>query len=162
MQKSEKSTQVDKRNFAWKRLEYFLCILTPSSWGSCLYIHVCMQALLSIRWGFDGGFYPPLVTPLWWVNGELSSQRHGSELMFCNGSWLDEGDLARHGVATVTSSTSLEVFLVLAHGYRWYWRADWTHQLPPFSWGRPHFRRSQEYEKVCSFLYRCTYLIIYN
>ena len=133
MQKSEKSAQVDKRNFAWKRVEYFLCILTPSSWGSCLYIHVCMQALLSIRWGFDGGFYSPLVTPLWWVNGELSSQRHGGELMFCNGSWLDEGDLARHGVTTITSRTSLEVFLVPAHGYRRYWWADWAHHWSKYN-----------------------------
>ena len=30
--------------------------------------------------------------------------------MFCNGSWLDEGDLARHGVTTITSRTSLESF----------------------------------------------------
>ena len=40
--------------------------------------------------------------------------------MFCNDSWLDDGDLARHGVATITSRTSLEVFFVLAHGYRRY------------------------------------------
>ena len=30
--------------------------------------------------------------------------------MFCNGSWLDKGDLARPRVATITSRTSLEVF----------------------------------------------------
>ena len=38
--------------------------------------------------------------------------------MFCNGSWLDEGERARPRVATITSRMSLEIFLVLAHGYR--------------------------------------------
>ena len=66
--------------------------------------------------------------PLWWVNGELSSQRHRGELMFCSGSWLDEGELACPRVATITSRTSQETFLVLAHGYRRYWWHDWAHQ----------------------------------
>ena len=48
--------------------------------------------------------------------------------MFCNGSWLDEGERARPRVATITGRMSLEIFLVLAHGYRWYWRHDWAYQ----------------------------------
>ena len=60
-----------------------------------------MQAPLSIRWGFDGNIHSLLVTPLWWANGELFSQRHGGELMFCNGSWVDEDDLARLGRQTL-------------------------------------------------------------
>ena len=38
--------------------------------------------------------------------------------MFCNGSWLDEGELARPSVATITGRTSLGIFLVPAHGYK--------------------------------------------
>ena len=40
--------------------------------------------------------------------------------MFCNSSWLEEGELARPKVATITGRTSLEIFLVPAHGYRRY------------------------------------------
>ena len=36
--------------------------------------------------------------------------------MFCNGSRLNEGDLARPGSATITGRTILEVFLVPTHG----------------------------------------------
>ena len=125
--KVRKSAKVDKRNFVWKKLEYFWCYSYPFLLGSCLYIHVCAQALLSIRWGFDGDFYSPLITPLWWVNSELSSQRHGGESMFYNGSWLDEGELARPSVATITGRTSLGIFLVPAHGYRRCWRHDWAY-----------------------------------
>ena len=53
--------------------------------------------------------------PLRWANGELSSQRHGGELMFRNSSQLDEGDLTRPGAASITGRTILEVFLVPAH-----------------------------------------------
>ena len=38
--------------------------------------------------------------------------------MFCNGSWLNEGELACPKVATIIGRTSLEIFLVPAHGYR--------------------------------------------
>ena len=53
--------------------------------------------------------------------------------MFRNGSWLDEGDLARPGVATITGRTILEVFLVPAHGCGQYRRPIWAYQLPPYS-----------------------------
>ena len=38
--------------------------------------------------------------------------------MFCNDSWLDKVELAHPRVATIIGRTSLEIFLVPAHGYR--------------------------------------------
>ena len=131
--KSEKPTQVDKKILLKRGQSICSVILTPSPWGSCLYIHVCMQAPPSIRWGFDGDIYSPLVTPLRWANGELSSQRHGGELMFRNGSRLDDGDLTHPGAATITGRTILEVFLVPAHGCGQYRQPISAHQLPPYS-----------------------------
>ena len=61
----------------------------------------------------------------------MSFQRHGSELMFCNDSRMDEGDLARPGLATIAGRTSLEVFLVPAHDCGRHRRLIWAHQLPP-------------------------------
>ena len=69
--------------------------------------------------------------------------------MFCNGPRMDEGDLARLRPATIAGRTSLEVLFVPDYGR--HRRLIWAHQLPPYSWGRPYFSRSQEYEKVCSF-----------
>ena len=69
--------------------------------------------------------------------------------MFCNGPKMDEGDIARLGPTTITGMTILKVLFVLDHAsgrYRWF---GWAHQLPPYSWGRPYLRRSQEYEEVC-------------
>ena len=88
-----------------------------------------MQAPPSIRWGFDDDIHSLFVTPLWWANGELSFQRHGSELMFCNGSRMDEGDLAHLGPATIAGRTSLEVFLVPAHDCGQHRQLIWAHQL---------------------------------
>ena len=93
-----------------------------------IYIHVCAQALLSIRWGIDGDFCFLLVTPLWCVDGELSSQRHGGESMLCNDSWLDGEEFARPSLATITSGTSMGIFLILVHSYIRFWRHDWTYQ----------------------------------
>ena len=82
-----------------------------------IYIHVCAQALFSIRWGFDGDFYFLLVTPLWCVDGELSSQWHGSESMLCNSSWLNEDEFACPSLATITGGTSLGISLIPIHDY---------------------------------------------
>ena len=82
--------------------------------------------------------------------------------MFCNGLRMDEGDLARLGPATIAGMTSLEVLFVPDHDCGRHRRLTWAHQLPPYSWSHPYFRRSQEYEKVCSFSYGCTYLIGYD
>lgn len=38
--------------------------------------------------------------------------------MLCNSSWLDDGERARPRVASIIGRMSLEIFLVLAHGYR--------------------------------------------
>ena len=83
-----------------------------------IYIHVCAQALLSIRWGIDGDFYFLLVTPSRCVNGELSSQRHRSESMLCNGSLLNEDGFACPSLATIIGATSLGISFVPAHDYR--------------------------------------------
>ena len=48
--------------------------------------------------------------------------------MFCNGSWLDEGELARPSVATIIGRLSLGIFLVPTHGYRQCQRHDWAYQ----------------------------------
>ena len=96
-----------------------------------IYIHVCAQALLSIRWGIDGDFYFLLVMPLWCVDGELSSQQHGGKSMLCNGSWLDRDEFAHPSLATITGGTSMGNFVIPVHGYRRCWRHDWTYQLPP-------------------------------
>ena len=79
--------------------------------------------------------------------------------MFCNGPKTDEGDIARLGPMTITGMTILKVLFVLDHDserYRWFGR---SHQLPPYSWGCPYLRRSQEYEKVCLLSHGCTYLV---
>ena len=86
-----------------------------------------MQVPLSNRWGFDGNIHSLLVMPLWWANGELFSQRYRSELMFCNGSRVDEDDLARLGAMTIAGRTSLEVFLVPAHGCGRHGQPIWAH-----------------------------------
>ena len=78
----------------------------------------CAEALLSIRWGFDGDFYFLLVTPPRCVDGELSSQRHGSESMLCNSSLLNEDGFARPSLATITGATSLGISFIPAHDYR--------------------------------------------
>ena len=79
--------------------------------------------------------------------------------MFYNGPKTNEGDIARLGPTTITGMTILKVLFVLDHDsgrYRWFGRA---HQLPPYSWGHPYLRRSQEYEKVCLLSHGCTYLV---
>ena len=83
-----------------------------------IYIHVCAQALLSIRWGIDGDFYFLLVMPLWCVDGELSSQQHGGKSMLCNGSLLNEDGFARPSLATIIGGTSLGISLIPAHDYK--------------------------------------------
>ena len=82
--------------------------------------------------------------------------------MFYNGPRMDEGDLARPGPTTIAGMTSLEVLFVPDHDCGRHRRLTWAHQLPPYSWGHPYFRWSQEYEKVCSFSYGCIYLIGYD
>ena len=82
--------------------------------------------------------------------------------MFYNGPRMDEGDLARPGPTTIAGMTSLEVLFVPNQGYGRHRWLTWAHQLPPYSWGYPYFRRSQEYEKVCSFSYGYAYLIGYD
>ena len=149
------------------KLEYLLCypylfLLGLMSIYIYIYICVCMCKRPSIRWDIDGDIHSLFVTPLWWANGELSFQRQESELIFCNGSLMDEGDLARPGPATIAGMTSLEVLFVPDHDCGRHRQLIWAHQLPPYSWGRPYFRWSQEYEKVCSFSYGCTYLIRYD
>ena len=77
--------------------------------------------------------------------------------MFCNGLKTDEGDIARLGPTTITGMTILKVLFVLDHDsgrYRWF---GWAHQLPPYSWGRPYLRQTQEYEEVCLLSHGCTY-----
>ena len=77
--------------------------------------------------------------------------------MFCNGPKTDEGDIARLGPTTITGMTILKVLFVLDHDsgrYRWF---GWAHQLPPYSWGRPYLRQTQEYEEVCLLSNGCTY-----
>ena len=125
--KVRESAKVNKRNLS-ERTRIFSVYLLPLPVLGLMYIYVCVcvcvcvctQALLSIRWGFDGDFYSLWVTALRGVDCKLSSQRHGGELMFCNSLWLDEGELARPRVATITSRTRLEIFLVPAYGYKRY------------------------------------------
>ena len=131
--KVRKPAKVSKRNSS-ERTRIFSVYILPLSCVSCLYIYiymcvcvcVCTQALLSIRWGFDGDLYSLLVTPLQVVNGELSSQQYGSWSMLCNGLLLREDGFARPYLATITSGTSLGISLVPAHNYRWRWH-DWTY-----------------------------------
>ena len=51
--------------------------------------------------------------------------------MFCNGSWMDEGDLARPGAATIAGMTSPEVLFVPAHDCGRHRRLIWAHQVVP-------------------------------
>ena len=79
--------------------------------------------------------------------------------MFCNGPKTDEGDIARLGPTTITGMTILKVLFVLDHDsgrYRWF---DWACQLPPYSWGRPYLRQTQEYEEVLDILYVYIYVL---
>ena len=48
--------------------------------------------------------------------------------MFCNGSPMDEGDLARPGPATIAGMTSLEVLFVPNHDCGQHRRLIWAHQ----------------------------------
>ena len=47
--------------------------------------------------------------------------------MFCNGSRMDEGDLARLGPATIVGRTSLEVFLIPARDCGQHRQLIWAH-----------------------------------
>ena len=77
--------------------------------------------------------------------------------MFCNDSKTDEGDIARLGLTTIIAMTILRVLFVLDHVSRRYRCFGWARQLPPYSWGRPYLRRTQEYEEVCLLSHGCTY-----
>ena len=87
--KVRKSAKVNKRNLSERTRIFSVYLLPLPVLGlMCIYIYicvcvcvcvcVCMQALLFIRWGFDGDFYSLWVMPLRGVDGELSSQRYGS------------------------------------------------------------------------------------
>ena len=47
--------------------------------------------------------------------------------------------------------------IVLSYDSGRYRGFGWTHQLPPYSWGRPYLRRAQEYEEFCLLSHGCTY-----
>ena len=88
--------------------------------------------------------------------------------MFCNGPRTDEGDIARLELTTIAGMMSLKVLFVLDHDcgqYRWFGWADNIGGLvgpiscPLIPGVVQTFRRSQEYEEVCLFSHKCTYLV---
>ena len=50
-----------------------------------------------------------------------------------------------------------KVSIVLSYDFGRYRGFGWTHQLPPYSWGRPYLRRAQEYEEFCLLSHGCTH-----
>ena len=143
-------------------LEYLVCVLTFFSLGLLsiyTYICVCVGAPLFIRWDIDGDIHSFFVTLRWWlmVSRPFNGRKAGKCFVTARG-W--------------TRVTLLVLSWQPSLGW-WAWRyysslimiVDNIGGLvgpincPLIPGVVQTFRRSQEYEEVCLFSHRCTYLV---